>query len=88
MKANAFAFSLCALTAASCLAALMDKATPESQGVPSTAIVRWIDACEREIGPDHSLHGFVIVRHGKVIAEGTWARASPTPSARTSPATG
>ena len=73
MKANAFAFSLCALTAASCLAALMDKATPESQGVPSTAIVRWIDACEREIGPDHSLHGFVIVRHGKVIAEGTWA---------------
>ena len=62
-----------ALAAAGASAALMDKATPESQGVPSAAIVRWIDACEREIGPDHSLHGFVIVRHGRTIAEGTWA---------------
>ena len=58
----------CAATAAP-----LDRATPESQGVPSAAIVRWIDACEREIGPHHSLHGFVILRHGKVIAEGTWA---------------
>jgi len=62
-----------ALAAAGASATLMDKATPESQGVPSAAIVRWIDACEREIGPEHSLHGFVVVRHGKVIAEGTWA---------------
>ena len=73
MKAKALLAPLCAFAAASALAALMDRATPESQGVPSAAIVRWIDACEREIGPQHALHGFVIVRHGKVIAEGTWA---------------
>ena len=73
MKATALLAALCALAATGASAALMDKATPESQGVPSAAIVRWIDACEREIGPDHSLHGFVIVRHGRVIAEGTWA---------------
>ena len=64
---------LCALAAASSLAALMDKATPESQGVSSAAIVRWIDACEREIPTPHALHGFVILRHGHTIAEGTWA---------------
>ena len=73
MKASTLLAACCALAATNGFAALMDKASPESQGVPSAAIVRWIDACEREIGPDHSLHGFVIVRHGKVIAEGTWA---------------
>ena len=73
MKTTTLVAALCVLAAAGASAALMDKATPESQGVPSSAIVRWIDACEREIGPNHSLHGFVIVRHGKVIAEGCWA---------------
>ena len=63
----------CALAAGSAFA-LMEPATPESQGVDSTAILRWIDACERTFdgGPLGALHGFVIVRHGRVIAEGTW----------------
>ena len=47
----------------------MAPATPESQGVPSEAIGRWIEACERELD---ALHGFVIVRHGRTIAEGSW----------------
>ena len=63
----------CAFAAQNGFPALMDRATPESQGVSSSAIVGWIDACEREIAPEDSLHGFVIVRHGRVIAEGTWA---------------
>ena len=58
----------CAATAAP-----LDRATPESQGVSSTAILRWIDACEREIKAPSALHGFVILRHGRMIAEGTWA---------------
>ena len=45
-------------------------ATPESQGVSSRAILNWLDACERELD---SLHGFVLMRHGEVIAEGSWA---------------
>ena len=73
MKAKSLFATLCMLAASSGPAALMDKATPESQGVPSAAIVSWLDACEREIQYPSSLHGFVIVRHGKVIAEGTWA---------------
>ena len=47
----------------------MALATPESQGVPSAAIGRWMEACGRELD---AMHGFVIVRHGKVIAEGSW----------------
>ena len=52
-------------------------ATPESQGVSSDAILRWIEACEETSatnGFGHGfMHGFVIVRHGKVIAEGSWS---------------
>lgn len=51
-------------------AAEMESASPESQGVSSQAILKWIDVCEKELD---ALHGFVIVRHGRVIAEGSWA---------------
>ena len=54
--------------------ALMEPATPESQGVSSEAILKFIDACEKTFAADEhgAMHGFVIVRHGKVIAEGSW----------------
>jgi len=51
-------------------AAEMPRATPESQGVSSKAILEWVDACDAQL---KYIHGFVLVRHGKVIAEGTWA---------------
>ena len=62
--------SLCAASAF----ALMEPATPESQGVPSEAILKFIDGCEKtfDAGDLGAMHGFVIVRHGKVIAEGSW----------------
>ena len=62
-----------ALCAASAFA-LMEPATPESQGVSSEAILKFIDGCEKTFGGDGhgAMHGFVIVRHGKVIAEGSW----------------
>lgn len=52
----------------------MEKATPESQGVESQAILNWIDACEKMFDGEKEgrVHGFVIVRHGKMIAEGSW----------------
>ena len=48
-------------------------ATPESQGVPSQAILDWIDACEQTFGgkQEGRLHCFVLLRHGKVVAEGS-----------------
>ncbi len=44
--------------------------TPEAQGVPPRAILAFIDTVERDVD---ALHSFVLVRHGKIIAEGWWA---------------
>ena len=65
---------LAALTAVSAVRGEMEYATPESQGVDSAGILRWLDDCERTFDgvKEGRLHGFVIVRHGKVIAEGSW----------------
>ena len=52
----------------------LDRATPESLGIPSTAILEWVDALER-IAPD--FHSLMIVRHGRVAAEGWWAPNGP-----------
>ena len=69
MKRMMFAASF-ALYASLAGAAGLPRATPESQGVSSKAILEWIDACDAQM---KYIHGFVLVRHGKVIAEGTWA---------------
>ena len=55
-------------------------ASPESQGVSSRAIQRWVEACEAAStnGLKGYVHGFVILRHGKTIAEGTWAPQNTT----------
>jgi len=53
----------------------MESATPESQGVDSQGILDFIDAAERTFDGSPKkgrFHGFVIVRHGKVISEGSW----------------
>ena len=55
----------------------LEVASPESQGVSSGAILRWVEACENTAATNGfkngHLHGFVILRHGRMIAEGTWA---------------
>ena len=72
MKSSPLTFAL-SLAATSAFA-LMEPATPESQGVDSAAILKFIDVAEKtfDAGSAGALHGFVIVRHGKVIAEGSW----------------
>lgn len=42
---------------------------PEAQGVSSTAILGWVEAVDRDVD---SLHSFVLLRHGKIIAEAYW----------------
>ena len=42
---------------------------PEALGVSSKGVMDWTDACERELD---AVHGFVFLRHGKVVAEGSW----------------
>lgn len=43
--------------------------TPEAQGVPSSAILDFVAAVEDRID---ALHGFVLVRHGHIVAQGAW----------------
>ena len=45
------------------------RATPESQGVPSRAVVEWVRAMDAQGG----FNGFVLLRHGRTIAEGWWS---------------
>jgi CubicO group peptidase (beta-lactamase class C family) len=47
-----------------------EAALPEAQGVSSRAVLGWVEAVERDVD---ALHSFVLVRHGKVVAEGWWA---------------
>lgn len=47
----------------------LERSTPEAQGVPSTAILEFIDTIEEK---GIELHSLMILRHGKVIAEGWW----------------
>lgn len=47
----------------------LPRSTPEAEGVSSTALERFIDAvCNSE----HEFHSFMLLRHGKVIAECWW----------------
>lgn len=48
----------------------LPRATPESQGVSSTALLGLVEEFETRI---NALHSLMVVRHGRVIAEGWWA---------------
>ena len=45
------------------------KATPESQGISSAAILQFLDRAEAELD---ALHSVMIIRHGQNIAQGWW----------------
>jgi hypothetical protein len=47
----------------------LPRSTPEAEGVSSSGIIRFIEAEEKS---KTELHSFMILRHGKVIAEGWW----------------
>ena len=47
----------------------LPRSTPEAQGVSSKAIVDFLDAVAAS---KHEFHSFMLVRHGKVVAEGWW----------------
>ncbi|MDP3072493.1 MAG: serine hydrolase [Opitutaceae bacterium] len=61
---------LLASAASAAEARALPRATPESQGVSSAALLALIDEAEAKI---NALHSVMIVRHGRVIAEGWWA---------------
>jgi CubicO group peptidase (beta-lactamase class C family) len=52
----------------------LPRSTPEQQGVSSQAIIDFLDSAVRN---KNEFHGFMFVRHGKVIAEGWWSPYRP-----------
>ncbi len=47
----------------------LPRSTPEAEGVSSEGIIRFLDAAAKS---EHEFHSIMILRHGKVIAEGWW----------------
>ena len=69
--------SLLVFVASPATAADLPRGSPESQGVSSPDLLAFVEAADKDID---SLHSFMLVRHGHVVAEGWW-----TPYAAESP---
>src|ERR1700743_3282927 len=52
----------------------LPRRTPEKEGVPAQAMMDFVQAAGKS---KTELHSFMIVRHGKVIAEGWWNPYAP-----------
>src|SRR5260370_42524679 len=61
--------ALVALGSSPCIAAGLPRSSPEAQGVSSSALLSFIEAADKI----ESMHSFMLVRHGQVVAEGWWA---------------
>lgn len=72
MMRNVTTLSVLVLVAASGslgFGADLPRGSPESQGVDSAALLAFVEAADKNID---SLHGFMLLRHGRVVAEGWW----------------
>ena len=47
----------------------LPRSTPEAEGIPSQAVVDFVEAADKNV---NTFDSFMILRHGKVIAEGWW----------------
>ena len=47
----------------------LPRSTPEAEGISSQAVVAFVQAADKTV---NTFHSFVILRHGRVIAEGAW----------------
>ena len=47
----------------------LPRSTPESQGVSSAQLRKFVEAVDQKV---HTMHSFMLVRHGQVVAEGWW----------------
>jgi CubicO group peptidase (beta-lactamase class C family) len=74
LLASACAAALLSITAsAQAVPQPLPRSTPEAQGISSQAISEYL----AETDKIHTMHSFMFVRHGKVIAEGWWSPESP-----------
>ncbi len=47
----------------------LPRSTPEAQGIPSSAVLAFVEAAEKNVD---ALHSLMVLRHGQVVAEGWW----------------
>ncbi len=52
----------------------LPRSTPEAEGVSSTGILNFLDAAARA---KYELHSLMLLRHGRVVAEGWWTPYGP-----------
>lgn len=52
----------------------LPRSTPEAEGVSSDAVRAFVETADQI----NTLHSFMLVRHGRVVAEGWWKPESPT----------
>lgn len=52
----------------------LPRSTPEAQGIPSSAILKFLEAVDTS---EQEFHGFMLVRNGHVVSEGWWSPFAP-----------
>jgi CubicO group peptidase (beta-lactamase class C family) len=67
---TSLAVAIVALNGLPCLAAELPRSSPEAQGIASPAVQAFVEAADKNLD---SLHSFMLVRHGRVVAEGWWS---------------
>ena len=50
----------------------LKRSNPEAEGISSSAVLDFIQAIEQHTQPLDALHGFMLLRHGNVVAKGWW----------------
>jgi len=64
----------CRTTPRAAVANKLPRSTPEAEGVSTAGILAFLEAVRRS---KHELHSFMLVRHGRVVAEGWWSPYGP-----------
>ncbi len=55
----------------------LQRSTPAAVGIPAAAVTAFVAALEQHAHPLDAVHGFMLLRHGQVAAEGWWAPYGP-----------
>ena len=58
-------------------ATLLKRSSPEAEGIPSAAVLDFTRAVEQHSHALDAVQGFMLLRHGKVAAEGWWTPYGP-----------
>jgi CubicO group peptidase (beta-lactamase class C family) len=61
---------LSAIAISAAIAGGLPRSSPEAQGVSSAAVLEFVEAADKTLD---SMHSFMLVRHGHVVAEGWWS---------------